>query len=66
MYAGLIGNYKKQGIKSLCDNKTKKNPKAYQELVEEYYKVTEEKSLSSKLCHYVMDVLTDMNRGYGF
>ena len=46
--------------------KLKKNPKAYVELQQEFYKNIEEKHLSSKLCHYVWDVLISMNRGYGF
>ena len=45
--------------------KLKKNPKAYVELQQEFYKNIEEKNLSSKLCHYVWDILISMNRGYG-
>lgn len=61
-----MGNHKKQGIKSPYDNNVKKNPKAFYELRDEYYKVTEEKGLSKKLCEYVFDVLVSMSRGYGF
>ena len=46
--------------------KLKKNPKAYVELQQEFYKNIEEKHLSSKLCHYVWDVLISMNRRYRF
>lgn len=41
----------------------KKNPKAYVELQQEFYKNIEEKHLSPKLCHYVWDILIAMNRG---
>ena len=41
----------------------KKNPKAFYELRDEYYKVTEEKGLSKKLCEYVFDVLISMSKG---
>lgn len=44
----------------------KKNPKDYAKLQEEFYQNAAEKKLSSKLCHYVWDVLIAMNRGYGF
>lgn len=44
----------------------KKNPKDYAKLQEEFYQNSAEKKLSSKLCHYVWDVLIAMNRGYGF
>ena len=46
--------------------KLKKNPKAYMELQQDFYKNIKEKNLSPKLCHYVWDVLIAMNRGYGF
>ena len=43
--------------------KLKKNPKAYMELQQDFYKNIKEKNLSPKLCHYVWDVLIAMNRG---
>ena len=44
----------------------KKNPKEYLELQKEYYAAIDDKGLSSKLCHYVWDVLVATSRGYGF
>ena len=44
----------------------KKNPKAYDELTQEYFETCREKGLSSNLCHYVWDVLVATSRGYGF
>lgn len=44
----------------------KKNPEAYIQLEEEYYKVVEEKGLSFNFCNYVWKVLIAMSRGYGF
>lgn len=44
----------------------KKNPTAYEELQEEYFKITDEKGLSKNLCNYVWNVLVATSRGYGF
>jgi len=44
----------------------KKQPKAYLECQEEYYRVAREKGLSQKLIHYVWNVLIAMQRGYSF
>ena len=44
----------------------KKNPAAYEELQEEYFKITDEKGLSKNLCNYVWNVLVATSRGYGF
>lgn len=44
----------------------KKNPKQFVELQAEFYENAKEKMLSSKLCHYVWDILISMNKGYGF
>ena len=44
----------------------KKNPKAYEELTEIYFKTTKEKGLSPKLCNYVWNVCIATSRGYGF
>ena len=42
---------------------SKKKPKEYMQLQQEFYQNMEEKHLSEKLCHYVWDVLIAMNRG---
>lgn len=44
----------------------KKNPKAFMELQEEYFKVIKEKGLSENLCRYVWNVLVCTSKGYGF
>lgn len=44
----------------------KKNPAAYEELQEEYFKTVSEKGLSKNLCNYVWNVLVATSRGYGF
>ena len=44
----------------------KKNPEAYMELEQEYFKETNNKNLSQNLCNYVWNVLVATSRGYGF
>lgn len=44
----------------------KKNPKEFVKLQEEFYNNVVEKNISTKLAHYVWDILICMNRGYGF
>ena len=44
----------------------KKNPKEYEALTEEYFKVVKEKGCSLKLCNYVWRVQIALSRGYGF
>lgn len=44
----------------------KKNPKEYEKLTEEYYKVIKEKGLSYNLCNYVWKILVATSKGYGF
>lgn len=44
----------------------KKNPKDFEKLQEEYFKVTTEKGLSKNLCNYVWNVLVSTSKGYGF
>lgn len=41
----------------------KKNPAAYEELTEEFFKVTKEKGCDQNLCSYVWNVLIAMSRG---
>ena len=41
----------------------KKNPKDFEKLQEEYFKVTTEKGLSKNLCNYVWNVLVCTSRG---
>lgn len=44
----------------------KKNPKAFLELQDEYFRVIKEKGLDEKFCKYVWNVLVCMSKGYGF
>ncbi len=44
----------------------KKNPKAFLELQDEYFKVIKEKGLDEKFCKYVWNVLVCTSKGYGF
>lgn len=44
----------------------KKNPKDYDALTKEFYRVTAEKGINPKFSHYVWDVLIAMSKGYGF
>lgn len=60
-----IGGFDLLWADKLRKSIAKKNPKAYMELQQDFYKNIKEKNLSPKLCHYVWDVLIAMNRGYG-
>lgn len=51
---------------SLRKSIAKKNPAAYEQLQEEYFKTVKEKGLSKNLCNYVWNVLIATSRGYGF
>lgn len=44
----------------------KKNPKAFLELQDEYFKVIKEKGLDERFCQYVWNVLVCTSKGYGF
>ena len=44
----------------------KKNPKDYDALTKEFYRITAEKGINPKFTHYVWDVLIAMSKGYGF
>ena len=44
----------------------KKNPKAYDELTEQYFANAKEKGLSPKLCDYIWNRQIALSRGYGF
>lgn len=44
----------------------KKNPKAFLELQDEYFKVIKEKGLDETFCKYVWNVLVCTSKGYGF
>ena len=44
----------------------KKNPKDYDALTKEFYRITAEKGINPKFAHYVWDVLIAMSKGYGF
>ena len=41
----------------------KKNPKDFEELEKEFFRVTEEKGCEKKLCEYTWRVLVECNKG---
>lgn len=61
-----IGGFDLLWADKLRKSIAKKNPKQFVELQQEFYENIKEKKLSSKLCHYVWDILISMNKGYGF
>ena len=61
-----IGGFSLLWADRLRKSIAKKNPKEYEELTEEFFKVTKEKGCELALCSYVWNVLVAMNRGYGF
>lgn len=60
------GGFDLQFADALRKAVAKKNPKAYIELEERYFKETAEKGLSKNLCNYVWHTLIATSRGYGF
>ena len=60
------GGFDLQFADALRKAVAKKNPKAYKELEEKYFKETAEKGLSKNLCNYVWHTLIATSRGYGF
>ena len=63
MYADLMGNHKKQGIKSLCDNNVKKKPKLIQEMKDLFYKKGLELGTRKELLDYVWDKQFSLSLG---
>lgn len=61
-----LGGFNLTWADKLRKSIAKKNPKEYDKLTEEFYKVTAEKGISAKFAHYVWDVLIRMSKGYGF
>ena len=61
-----LGGFSLTWADKLRKSIAKKNPKEYDELTKEFYKVTKEKGIDQKFAHYVWDVLIAMSKGYGF
>lgn len=61
-----LGGFSLTWADKLRKSIAKKNPKEYEALTKEFYKVTEEKGINPRFAHYVWDVLIAMSRGYGF
>ena len=61
-----LGGFPLEFADRLRKSIAKKNPKEYEQITEEFFKVTKEKGCNQNLCLYVWNVLIAMSRGYGF
>ena len=61
-----LGGFSLTWADKLRKSIAKKNPKEYEALTKEFYKVTAEKEIDQKFARYVWNVLIAMSRGYGF
>lgn len=61
-----IGGFSLLWADRLRKSIAKKDPKAYDELTQEFFTVTKEKGCDENLCLYVWNNLIALNRGYGF
>ena len=61
-----LGSFSLTWADKLRKSIAKKNPKEYEALTKEFYKVTYEKGIDQNFAHYVWDVLIAMSKGYGF
>ena len=61
-----LGGFNLTWADKLRKSIAKKNPKEYDALTKEFYRVTEEKGVDQRFAHYVWDVLIAMSKGYGF
>ena len=61
-----LGGFSLTWADKLRKSIAKKNPKDYDALTKEFFKVTEEKEIDQKFARYVWNVLIAMSRGYGF
>ena len=61
-----VGGFDLQFADSLRKAIAKKNPKAYDELTEQFFNNAKEKNLSQRLCDYVWNRQIALSRGYGF
>lgn len=61
-----VGGFDLQFADALRKAIAKKNPKAYDELTEQFFKNAKEKNLSAKLCDYIWNRQIALSRGYGF
>ena len=61
-----VGGFDLQFADALRKAIAKKNPKAYNELTEQFFNNAKEKNLSPKLCDYIWNRQIALSRGYGF
>ena len=61
-----LGGFSLTWADKLRKSIAKKNPKEYENLTQEFYKVTKEKGINQAFARYVWGVLIAMSRGYGF
>ena len=61
-----LGGFSLTWADKLRKSIAKKNPKDYEALTQDYFKVTKEKGINPDLTNYVWNVLIAMSKGYGF
>ena len=61
-----LGGFSLSWADRLRKSIAKKNPKEYEELTKEFFKITLEKNVNQTFAKYVWHVLIAMSRGYGF
>lgn len=61
-----LGGFNLTWADKLRKSIAKKNPKDYDALTKEFFKVTQEKGINPNLADYVWNTLIAMSRGYGF
>lgn len=61
-----LGSFPLEFADRLRKSIAKKSPKDYELITKEFYSVTKEKGVDSKLAFYVWEILIAMSKGYGF
>ena len=61
-----LGGFNLTWADKLRKSIAKKNPKEFDKLTNEFYKVTTEKGIAQNFAKYVWEVLISMSKGYGF
>ena len=61
-----LGGFSLTWADKLRKSIAKKNPKEFDNLTDEFYKVTKQKGIKENFARYVWEVLISMSKGYGF
>lgn len=61
-----LGGFSLTWADKLRKSIAKKNPKEFDALAKEFYRVTDEKGINPRLAFYVWEVLISLSKGYGF